>query len=55
MKESTRTRIHCAVVLIVFMIASIGPIPITSTIGLYVVVFRPGWFKKLVDKVYQDK
>jgi len=48
-------RIKCFIVLFVFMIISIGPIPITSSIGLYVVVFRPLWFKKLVETVYADK
>jgi hypothetical protein len=37
------------------MIFSVGPIPITSTIGLLVVIFRPTWFKKLVDNIYADK
>jgi hypothetical protein len=37
------------------MIFSIGPIPVTSTIGLLVVIFRPSWFKKLVDDIYADK
>jgi hypothetical protein len=36
------------IVMIVFMIISIGPIPITSTIGLLIVIFRPQWFKHLV-------
>ena len=54
MNVSTQTRIKCAAVLIIFMIVSIGPIPITSTIGLYVVIVRPAWFKKLVDKIYWD-
>jgi len=48
-------RIKCAIVLIIFMIFSISPIPITSTIGLLVVIFRPHWFKKLVDNIYADK
>jgi len=46
-------RIKCAIVLIIFM--SIPLFPITSTIGLFVVIFRPIWFKKLVDNVYADK
>ncbi|MDD2759299.1 MAG: hypothetical protein PHH11_03275 [Methylomonas sp.] len=54
MKTSNIARIKCAFVLFIFMIISIGPIPITSTIGLFVVVFRPGWFKKLVDTIYSD-
>ncbi len=52
---SSWVRIKCAVVFIVFMIFSVSPIPITSTIGLLVVIFRPRWFKKLVDKIYADK
>jgi hypothetical protein len=52
---STWARIKCAIVFIVFMIFSIGPIPVTSAIGLFVVIFRPTWFKRLVDKIYADK
>ncbi len=55
MNTSTWVRIQCAIVLFIFMIISIGPFPITSTICLYVVIFRPRWFKSLVDKVYADK
>jgi len=54
MKVSTRARINCALILLIFMIASIGPLPITSTVGLYVVIVRPTWFKKLVDDIYLD-
>lgn len=49
------TRIKCAVVLIIMMSLSISPIPITSTIGLWVVMFRPKWFKQLVDRVYEGR
>ena len=52
---STWARIKCAVVLILLMLASVVPIPITSSIGLFVVIFRPHWFKKLVEKIYADK
>lgn len=52
---SSLARIKCALVFIVFMAFSIGPIPVTSTIGLLVVIFRPAWFKKLVDDIYADK
>jgi hypothetical protein len=37
------------------MIFSIGPIPVASMIGLFVVIFRPTWFKKLVENIYADK
>ena len=46
-------RIKCAVVLIVFMVIPL--LPITATIGLFILIFRPIWFKKLVDSVYADK
>lgn len=54
MTASSITRIKCALVFVVLMIFSVGPIPITSSIGLYVVLFRPDWFKKLVEAIYAD-
>ncbi len=54
MKASTTTRLKCAAVFLLFMIFSVGPIPITSTLGLYVVIFRPRWFKELVARIYVD-
>jgi len=54
-KVSSWARIKCAIVFIVLMIFSIGPGPVTSTIGLFVVIFRPDWFKKLVLTIYADK
>ncbi len=47
-----QTRILCAIVLIIVMILSIGPIPLTTTLCLYVVIFRPRWFKDLVERIY---
>ena len=55
MNATHLARIKCFIVLVILMVVGIGPIPITSSIGLYVVVFRPLWFKKLVDSVYADK
>ncbi len=48
------TRIKCAIVMILFMTLSIGPVPLTSTIGLYIVIFRPRWFKELVERIYSE-
>lgn len=50
---SLMARIQCGLVLIIFMLIPI--IPITGTIGLFILIFRPLWFKKLVDNVYADK
>ena len=52
-KVSVAARIKCALVLIIFMLIPL--LPITTTIGLFIVIFRPIWFKKLVDNVYADK
>jgi hypothetical protein len=53
--KSTVARIKTALVLIVLMVVSVVPIPVTSTIGLLIVIFRPDWFKRLVDTIYSDK
>jgi hypothetical protein len=50
---SVGSRIKCALVLIIFTLIPI--LPVTGTIGLFIVIFRPMWFKKLVDNVYADK
>ena len=47
------TRIATALALVVLAIIGIGPIPTTSLITIYVVIFRPRWFKHLVDTIYQ--
>ncbi len=52
-KGSIVTRLKCALVIIVFMLIPI--IPITGTIGLFILIFRPIWFKKLIDRVYANK
>lgn len=51
--SSTGSRIKCALVLIILMLIPI--LPITSVMGLFIVIFRPSWFKTLVDNVYADK
>jgi hypothetical protein len=52
-KGSFSARIKCALVLIIFMLIPI--IPVTGLVGLYVLIFRPMWFKKIVDNVYANK
>ncbi len=49
------TRIKCLLVLILFTLLGIGPMPITSAIGIYIVLARPEWFKVLVERIYQGK
>ena len=49
---SLNARITCALVFIILTLVGIGPFPVTSVIGLYVVIFRPQWFKNLVNTIY---
>lgn len=42
-------------VLSILFIFSFTPIPGTTLIMIYVVLFRPHWFKRLVDSIYQGK
>jgi len=47
-------RIKCAIVLIILTLLGLGPMPVTSVIGLYVVFARPRWFKELVLAIYAE-
>jgi len=51
---SLSARIKCAFVLIILTVVGLGPLPITSVIGLFIVIFRPQWFKNLVDTIYAE-
>ncbi len=42
-------------VLMLFTLIGVGPMPITSVIGIYIVLARPEWFKVLVERIYQGK
>jgi hypothetical protein len=45
-------RLLTALFLILMAILGIGPFPTTSLIAVYIVLFRPRWFKTLIDKIY---
>jgi hypothetical protein len=47
-------RVKTILVLILFAVIGLGPIPVTSTIGLYIVIFRPRWFRSLVERIYTE-
>jgi len=51
---SLSARIKCALFLIILTVVGLGPFPITSAIGLFIVIFRPQWFKNLVDRIYAE-
>jgi len=46
------SRIKCVFALLLLMLIDIGPVPVTAFIGLFIITFRPAWFKELVDRIY---
>jgi hypothetical protein len=47
-------RILTLIILAVFMVLEIGPLPITVLLLMWVAYFRPLWFYKLVLAIYKD-
>jgi hypothetical protein len=45
-------RLKCFFALLLLMIADIAPIPILGLICMFILLFRPPWFKELVDNIY---
>ena len=42
----------CFLVLLVLIVLHVIPLPILEILILYVMIFRPPWFKNLVDQLY---
>ena len=42
----------CFIVLLVLIVLHIIPLPLFEVLILYVMIFRPPWFKNLVDQLY---
>ena len=42
----------CFFVLLVLIVLHVIPLPILEILILYVMIFRPIWFKNLVDQLY---
>ncbi len=55
MNTSTTIRLKCGLALLFISILSIGPIPIISTLGAFVALFRPRWFKTIVNHIYDQQ
>jgi hypothetical protein len=51
---SFAARVKTILVLLLFAVIGLGPIPVTSTVGLLIVIFRPRWFKDLVERIYAE-
>jgi|GEM_PF-1511956 len=48
-------RFLCLVGLLLLALIEIQPVPITTLTALYILLFRPYWFKNLIDQVYSSK
>jgi hypothetical protein len=45
-------RLKYFLALLLLMIADIAPIPVLGLICMFILVFRPPWFKEMVDNIY---
>jgi len=45
-------QLKCLLALLFLFVLDIGPIPMTAGIGLFIIIFKPRWFIKLVDTLY---
>jgi hypothetical protein len=48
-------RFKCLVVLMVLTVLDLGPFPLVSLFGIYIVLRRPAWFRNLVEAVYGER
>ncbi|QXP85141.1 hypothetical protein ABZN20_14220 [Methylococcus sp. ANG] len=48
------SRWNCILVLLLLTLLGVGPMPITSVVGIYIVIARPRWFRELVKRVYDE-
>lgn len=46
------SRIKYSIIFMLLMLVDIGPVPVTAIIGLYIIAFRPRWFKNMIDEIY---
>jgi len=51
---TSSTRIRCFLSLVLLMVLDIAPVPVAGSIGLYVIIMRPHWFKALVANIYGE-
>ncbi len=51
-KHRAAVRIKIILTMLLLTVIDIGPVPITAFIGLYIAMFRPEWFIRLVEDLY---
>ncbi|AEG01205.1 hypothetical protein Metme_2824 [Methylomonas methanica MC09] len=54
-RSSLFWRIKWLLILFVLLLIDIGPFPLTALICLYIVLFRPRWFKQFVSRLYPQE
>ena len=45
-------RFKWLLIALALVLIDIGPIPITASLLVYVLLFRPAWFKAFADRLY---
>lgn len=51
-KRTFWARFKCFSVLFVLALLEIGPVPIAPFFGIYLCIWRPPWFQRLVNDLY---
>ncbi|MBS1214707.1 MAG: hypothetical protein H6R26_3324 [Proteobacteria bacterium] len=49
-----RAKTESVILLTIFMILDILPIPVLALVLLYVIFTRPPWFRSLVNRLYHE-
>jgi hypothetical protein len=45
--------VACIIVLLILIVLHVIPLPILEGTMLYIMIYRPRWFKNLVDQIYE--
>jgi len=51
--RAATVRIKCIFSLLGLLVLDVAPVPVTGSIGLYVALWRPLWFKTMVENMYR--
>ncbi|SMF93839.1 hypothetical protein SAMN02949497_1131 [Methylomagnum ishizawai] len=53
--EATPTRVRCFLGLLGLFLLDVVPIPVTSSVALFILLTRPAWFYRKVEAIYADR
>ena len=51
-KQASLARLKWFIIILLLTILEIGPVPLLGLSLLYILAFRPRWFKDLIDRIY---